>query len=176
MFTDRHWGTDLPMFKTAVHTLMTSTGSLTEKLIATGHPFAVELLYQGPSQATADEAGLLGDDAQSWVYARQVALSLDSVMVVVARSIIRSDCPVWLPVLQRGNRSLGLTLFGPDSEQIQRGPLHYQQLNSGPLFTLARLHDPDPQRQYLARRSSFMLDHCALNVCEVFLPALETFL
>jgi chorismate--pyruvate lyase len=136
----------------------------------------VRVLYQGPSCAAPDEADLVGSEAGAPLVARHVALSLDGMCVVVARSIARSGCPAWEPILARGNRSLGQTLFGAN-RSIIREPLHYSELHAGhPLFTLARGQDLEESPSYAARRSNFILDDAALNVCEIFLPVLESFL
>ncbi|TDR81453.1 chorismate--pyruvate lyase family protein [Paludibacterium purpuratum] len=176
MFADKYWAGNPPHLSPAMRSCLTEEGSLTERLIATGHDFSVRVLYQGPSAAAPDEAGLIGLDAGAPLTARHVALMLDGVCVVVARSIARSGCPIWEPVLARGSRSLGLTLFDRSSEII-RAPLHYRELHPGlALFNLARGLDLSDASRYAARRSNFILDAAALNVCEVFLPVLETFL
>lgn len=176
MFADNHWAATAPAVRSETDRCLIGTGSLTERLIATGHAFAVTLLYQGLSDVRQDEADLIGTPCGAGVLARHVALTLDGTPVVVARSIAQRHCPVWQPILQRGSRSLGLTLFGPESE-IARAPMHYCRLDAGhPLFALAHGLDARQGRQYAARRSNFILDGAALNVCEVFLPTLEDFL
>jgi chorismate lyase len=176
MFADNQWAITPPEIRSETDRCLSGQGSLTERLIATGRAFAVTVLYQGLSEVRQDEHELIGEAAGAGVLARHVALSLDGVPVVVARSIARRHCPIWQPVLQRGSRSLGLTLFGADSP-IVRAPMHYLDLDAGhPLFPLARGLDPTGGTHYRARRSNFILDGAALNVCEIFLPALETLL
>ncbi|MBV8047350.1 MAG: chorismate lyase [Paludibacterium sp.] len=176
MFADRYWALTPPPLSPAMQSCLTDDGSLTERLIATGRDFTVRVLYQGPSVAAPDENGLIGVETGAPVLARHVALLLDGVAVVVARSIARHGCPQWEPVLARGSRSLGLTLFGEDSAII-REPLHYCALSTGhPLFPLARGQDLEDAPRYAARRSNFLSHGAALNVCEVFLPVLESFL
>jgi len=176
MFADNHWAATAPEIRSETDRCLTGQGSLTERLVATGHAFAVSVLYQGLSEVRQDEHALVGENAGSAVMARHVILLLDDTPVVVARSIARRHCPVWQPILQRGSRSLGLTLFGPDSP-IQRAPMHYRELDTRhPLFAFARGHDAWHATCYAARRSNFVLDGAALNVCEVFLPALKEFL
>ncbi|BEV73501.1 MULTISPECIES: chorismate lyase [unclassified Paludibacterium] len=176
MFADTHWAATPPHTSALLQPWLTDSTSLTERLMATGREFAVRVLYQGPSVAASDEADLVGAAAGSPLSARHVALTLDGVCVVVARSIIRPGCPVWEPILQRGSRSLGLTLFSQDSAII-RQPLRYRELQPGhPLFALVRGQDMEEAPRYAARRSTFLLDGAALNVCEAFLPVLETFL
>jgi len=155
---------------------LTDLGSLTERLMATGRSFSVEVLQQTQLAAHPDEAELIGVVTGSTLYARHVALALDQTVVVVARSITRLNCPSWTPILQRGNRSLGLTLFDQNNG-IRREVMLYRDLEIGhPLFSLARQHDASHAEHYPARRSNFILNGAALNVCEIFLPALESFL
>ena len=171
MIEDSHWLSQPPALPPALLGFVTEPGSLTERLQATGHTFGVQPLHQGASMAYPDEAALLGIAAGSLLYARHVQLTLDGQPVVYARSIARLDCPVWQPILDRGNRSLGFTLFG-GLPQLQRGALHYRQLdNSHPLYLAsAALAD-----SLSARRCRFVLDDAPMVVCEVFLPALKEF-
>lgn len=151
---------------------VTVPGSLTDRLVATGLGFAVEQLYLGNDWATADEAELLGLSPDSLVIARHVALSLAGEIVVVARSLCAKGCEVWGPILDRGGRSLGLTLFGSDST-IRRDPLGFGTVASPhPLHRLAQAQCPGTTL-FPARRGRFSLDGRALIVQEAFLPALE---
>lgn len=152
---------------------LTEPGSLTDRLIASGQRFAVEPLFLGDSAASADEAAALDDAASPVVTARHVALTLDGTTVVVARSICRRGCPVWPPILDRGGRSLGFTLFSGEVA-VRRGPLEFALVEAGhPLFALARERAGEPHR-FAARRCRFTLDGAPLYVCEAFLPSLET--
>jgi len=177
MFFDSDWETTPPPLSPELSGWLTDMGSLTMRLEATGHRFSVSVLQQGSSRVEPDEAGLLGLDSGARIYARHVALQLDGIAVVVARSITHIDHTDWIAILERGKRSLGLTLFGNDNGII-RDDMLYQDISAGhPLFALAvqqvshstHLHFP-------ARRSNFVLNGAALNVCEIFLPALEDFL
>ena len=151
-------------------------GSLTDQLIATGHEFAVTVLAQGEAGAHDDEAAPLGLPAGATLYARHVALTLDGVPVVTARTVARPACAVWLPVLNRGRRSLGFTLFGGASDIVQE-PLVFRLLGPRhPLFGFCRQHDPAGAETYPARRARFLRADAPLIVCEAFLPALEGFL
>lgn len=170
------WSRQAPADDTPLARCIVDDGSLTACLMATGRAFAVRVLNQGESPAHPDEAACLDIAPGTLLYAREVALELDGIPVVVARSIARADCRQWLPVLQRGSRSLGLTLFGRES-RIIRAPMYYRELVAGhPLFALARGVDPSAAPRYPARRSNFLQGHAALNVCEVFLPALKDLL
>lgn len=171
MIQDTHWLPQPPDLAPGLLAFVSEAGSLTERLLATGHRFGVQVLSQGASQANPDELALLALPTDSLLYARHVLLTLDDTPVVYARSIARLDCPVWQPILDRGSRSLGLTLFG-GLPQLQRGPLHYQQLGpSHPLHQACH----STTAQLPARRCSFVLEQAPLVVCELFLPALEDF-
>ncbi len=147
-------------------------GSLTERLVGSGRRFSVRVVWFGPDAAAADEAPQLGLVAGAPMTARHVALQLDGEDCVVARSFCRLDCPVWQPVLDRGGRSLGLTLFSGEVA-LTRGELEYALPAPGhPLHDLATLCDI-PAPAYPARRCRFVLDGAPLVVCEAFLPSLE---
>jgi chorismate--pyruvate lyase len=168
-----NWRSDPPYCPPGLAEFVTESGSLTDRLIATGLRFAVELLYLGPDRASRDEASLLDMPVDSPVLARHVALSLDRGVVVVARSLCRVGCTTWEPVLDRGGRSLGLTLFG-DGADIARGTLSYCDVAAPhPLVDLAHAYSPDTLR-FPARRCRFSRQGARLIVQEVFLPALAT--
>jgi chorismate--pyruvate lyase len=166
------WRPEPPSCSPGVVGFLTEPGSLTDRLIATGLDFSVEQLYLGSDRATPDEADLLGLSPDSPVLARHVALSLGGDVVVVARSLCAAGCEVWSPILDRGGRSLGLTLFGIDST-ISRGPLSFATISfPHPLFAIAQAMTADAAR-FPARRGRFSLHGRALIVQEAFLPALE---
>lgn len=147
-------------------------GSLTERLMGSGKVFAVELLHLGSGAAHPDEASSIGVAAGETMSVRHVALTLDGVTVVTARSYCREACPTWFPILDRGGRSLGFTLFSGEVT-LARGALEFAEVAAGhPLFELARLRATGIAR-FPARRCRFALDGAPLVVCEVFLPALE---
>lgn len=169
---DGMWGWVPPAAPEATLGCLMEAGSLTERLIGSGKEFAVEPLYLGRGAAHPDEAGPIGVTAGETMGVRHVALTLDGVTVVVARSYCRLDCPTWFPILDRGGRSLGFTLFSGEVA-LTRGALEFAEVGAGhPLFELARLH-ADGVTRYPARRCRFELDGAPLVVCEVFLPALE---
>jgi len=174
---DAPWCVEAPAVTDRLRPILTGAGSLTERLIALGAPFSVRVLDQGRDTVAADETGLLGIAAGAPVLARHVALLLDDTPVVVARSVTPWLDPVWTPVLERGSRSLGFTLFGELNEELIREPLHYTTLDAAhPLFALTRRHDATSAEHYIARRSRFVLAGSALIVCEAFLPALAHYL
>lgn len=173
-FTD--WSATLPTTSAALAACLRTPGSLTEYLMATGQPFAVQVLQQGIVAAHGDEAAMFQITPDSPLYARHVCLTLAGTPVVVARSVCLPHCPQWSPVLDRGSRSLGLTLFG-GLPALQRDALAFARIEAAhPLFDLSRPHDKQASTHYMARRCRFELAERSLLVCEVFLPAVEDFL
>src|SRR5574343_1548886 len=148
------------------------TGSLTERLIASGRLFAVEVLAQGVEPAWPDEAAALGLAAGAPALAREVRLTLDGAPYVYARSLCRADSPAWAGVLARGSRSLGLTLFGEPG--IARHPLNFCAglAAQTALMARARAALPGAGDWLHARRSLFGQPDDALLVHEVFHPLL----
>ncbi|NDV14248.1 chorismate--pyruvate lyase family protein [Crenobacter caeni] len=168
-FTPPLWQASAPAVTPALQGALTAAGSLTEYLQASGRLFAVDVLFQGNSTALQDEAALLGNPSAA--YARHVALTLDGQTVVVARSVCRADCPHWQERLNRGRRSLGLTLFG-EMPTLARGALAYARLGAGdPRHALAAPFGA--QGALPARRCLFSFEGAPLIVTELFLPALE---
>ncbi|KMN36335.1 chorismate lyase [Chromobacterium sp. LK1] len=168
------WRPQPPALPAAVLSCLTEAGSLTERLQATGRRFAVRVLKQQTGPCLADEAPLLSLAAGAPLLAREVALTLDDTPVVFARSVARLDCADWLPILDRGSRSLGLTLFS-ELPDLRRDPLHYQLIDADhPLFEPAAALSP--HQSYPARRCRFLLRQAPLLICELFLPELETLL
>lgn len=150
---------------------LVDAGSLTDRLIASGRAFAVTPLRLGDDTAAPDEAPLAGIAPGEVMTVRHVALTLDDERVVMARSFCRRSCLVWLPVLDRGGRSLGLTLFSGEVERTS-GPLEFATVGRGhPLFDLGR--QGEDARSYPVRRCRFEMRGAPLVVCEVFLPRLE---
>lgn len=148
------------------------SGSLTERLIATGQTFAVAHPHLTQDFALPDEAAALGLAARHPVWCREVALTLNGVPVIHARSVTAADQAYWPPILDRGGRSLGLTLFG--EPRIQRGELECCTLQSPqPLYLAAhdRVSTPMPPSLW-ARRCTFWQQQQGLLVQEVFLPTL----
>lgn len=167
------WCAEPPEVAPATRLCLTEPGSLTERLMASGQEFAVNVLYQGDGVAHGDEAALVGLAAGDTLTARHVALTLDGTTVVVARSFCRQGCAVWEPVLNRGRRSLGFTLFSGEVT-VSRGALEYARIDRRHLlFALARSRDAMAE-VYPARRCRFEMRAAALVVCELLLPALET--
>ncbi|WP_239690825.1 chorismate--pyruvate lyase family protein [Chromobacterium sphagni] len=174
MVNDAQWRCAPPALPAPIRDCLTEPASLSLRLQAGGRRFAVQVLDQGDSRALADEADALGLPAGAPLYARHVLLTLDETPVVYARSATRHNCPAWMPVLLRGSRSLGLTLFG-ELPQLRREALHYQLLAaSHPLAEAAAV--ARAATEYPARRCRFLLDDAPLLLTELFLPTLKDFL
>lgn len=143
---------------------LTETGSLTARLIASGRRFRVELLHLENGHAHPDEAAALRLPPAAPVLLREVRLLLNDEAMVAARSLCAADSP-WCTTLDRGTRSLGLSLY--DAATIAVGPLEYARL-APPM----PLH-PGGDSPLDARRRLHVRDGQAMLVQEVFLPALQ---
>ncbi len=174
MVIDALWRPAPPVLPAAVQACVVEPGSLTERLQASGRVFSVSVLRQGMSALQADEAWALAQTAGAPAYAREVALLLDGKPVVYARSVSRADCQTWRPILERGNRSLGLTLFG-GLPQLRREALQYRLL-AAPHPLAAAAGEVCPAAAYPARRCRFLLEQAPLLLSELFLPDLESLL
>lgn len=173
-FTD--WSAALPLIAHPLFACVTTSGSLTEYLQASGRAFSVDVLQQGMDIANADELAVFDLSADQAVFARHVCLRLDGVAVVVARSLCLPDAGLWRDILDRGSRSLGYTLFG-GTPGLSRGELQYRTLADGHmLHALAQPFDTRNAAHYQARRCLFDINNQSLMVCEVFLPQLESLL
>ncbi|WP_434633459.1 chorismate--pyruvate lyase family protein [Chromobacterium sp. CV08] len=174
MVNDAPWRSAPPALPASVLDCLTEPASLSLRLQAGGRRFAVTVLHQGEDRVQADEADALGLAEGQPMYARHVLLTLDDVPVVFARSAARPGCPDWLPLLQRGSRSLGLTLFG-ELAGLSREPLRYGLLAAGhPLAAAAA--QTQAAAGYPARRCRFLLGGSPLLLTELFLPSLEDLL
>ncbi|MBP4051907.1 chorismate lyase [Chromobacterium violaceum] len=174
MVNDVLWRAAPPALPNSMLDCLTEPASLSLRLQAGGRRFAVSVLSQGEDRVLADEAEALGLPEGQPMYARHVLLTLDDMPVVYARSAARPDCPAWLPVLRRGSRSLGLTLFG-ELPELDREPLRYGWLADGHPLAAAAAR-VQPAAGYPARRCRFLLGGSPLLLTELFLPALEDFL
>ena len=165
------WNLLPPPERPGIFACLMEPGSLTDRLIATGRAFGVTPLRLGEDMAAPDEAAQLGIAAGEAMTVRHVALTLDGERVVMARSFCRRACPAWLPVLDRGGRSLGFTLFSGEV-QLTRRALEFATIaEAHPLLDLAREGEEAPS--YAARRCRFEMQGAPMVVCEVFLPRLE---
>ncbi|TCP10995.1 chorismate lyase [Crenobacter luteus] len=170
------WGDAPPAVPAAVLPYLTEAGSLTERLLATGHRFDVVVRFQGSAPLFDEESAAFALPRGSIGTVREVVLTLDDTPVVVARSAARLGCPVWKSVLTRGTRSLGLTLFG-ELPALARAPLRYAELDARhPFYPAVVRQARHAAPRYPARRSRFTMQGESLLLCEAFLPALADFL
>ncbi|AXE28990.1 chorismate lyase [Chromobacterium phragmitis] len=168
------WREAPPVLPASILDCLTEPASLSLRLQAGGRRFAVTVLSQGEDRVQADEAEALDLAEGEPVHARHVLLTLDGTPVVYARSAVAPSCPSWLPVLARGSRSLGLTLFG-ELPALRREPLRYGLLANGHPLAAAAAR-VEPAASYPARRCRFLLDGSPLLLTELFLPALKDLL
>ncbi|WP_311950797.1 chorismate--pyruvate lyase family protein [Halomonas piscis] len=139
-----------------------STDSLTARLIAAGgkRQFSVRLLRQGTGYPFADEARALGMAPGRLAWRREVALCLDGVPWVVARSVAPLTALRGQRLYALGERSLGSWLFAQPG--LVRRPLEVTR--APPRFFAAP--------SLWGRRSVFRHRRLALLVQEYFLPAM----
>lgn len=180
------WQKDLPLVAPFYRSWLALDGSLTRALQRTGREFSVRVLDFSQRLATADEAPLFAP-ADNLLWCRQVLLCLDERPMIYAASLCAAQDAFWHPVLDRGGRSLGLTLFD-EQHPIARTPLRFCQLAL-----------PDPRAQaawaffpecasFPARRALFFApnsqnssenlsksSNSKLLVQELFLPPLSEF-
>ncbi|WP_233201049.1 chorismate--pyruvate lyase family protein [Chromobacterium alticapitis] len=174
MVNDSPWRAAPPALPASLLDCLTEPASLSLRLQAGGRRFAVSVLSQGGDIVQTDEAAPLSLPEGAPLYARHVLLTLDEVPVVYARSVVAPSCPAWLPVLERGSRSLGLTLFG-ELPELAREPLRYALL--APDHPQAAAAAATEQAAaYPARRCRFLLHGAPLLLTELFLPALKDLL
>lgn len=123
--------------------------------------FHVEVVSEGFSPPTPEEAHHLGLAPRQLAWVREVRLCGDGQPWVLARTVIPQDCLRGHGRLLRnlGNKPLGAYLFS--SPEWQRGPLE---------TGLCKPAGPNAPR--LARRSLFHRRSCALLVGEYLLPTL----
>lgn len=149
------------------------TGSLTERLVASGGRFRVEVLQQHWQRPLASESDQLGLAPRRLVLVREVLLWVDDAPWVYGRTVIPATSFAGpLRHLRRlSNQSLGTQLFRHAG--LCRGP--FQLARVDPMGQL-----PAPVRRYggnagylWGRRSLFSLHGRKLLVGEVFLPAFQ---
>lgn len=144
-------------------TWLLDKGSLTQALKALSpNSFSVRLDYTGFSRASLSEAKTLGIDPREQVYVREVALCLNDIPVVMARSIIPRSTLTGpeRQLLHLNNKPLGEFLFS--HKHMRRGAIECKQ---GAI---------EGQSAW-ARRSIFYVNNKPLLVSEYFLPALLDF-
>jgi chorismate--pyruvate lyase len=156
---------------TACIACLCDRGSLTARIQAKGR-FTVRVLRQGLALPTRDEAAALGIAADTNVWVREVALSCDAQVVVLAHTVLprqpRGPLTRWLARL--GSRSLGSLLFSHAG--FRRGEMHFKRLDARhPLFQPACATLGAQAKTLWARRSLFAFGRQSVLVTEVFSPA-----
>jgi chorismate--pyruvate lyase len=148
---------------------LTDDGSLTERLIASGHgAFSVQRLYQGWEVPLPSERALLALPCRQLALIREVALVLGGDSVVFARSVFPiSSLDGSLAHLRRlRNKSLGAILFRHPG--MHRGPFELALLSGNSDYLPTSLQQSKPA---WGRRSRFEIGGKKLMVSEVFLDS-----
>jgi chorismate--pyruvate lyase len=162
----------------AMRDWLTTTGSLTARLVSQSTRFRVQKLRQASNVCLADEAAAIGLPRPMRVWEREVLLRCDGRPVVYGHTVVpthanASDWPLFSAL---GERSLGTTLF--HDPRVVRGQLEFARIRPGhPL--LARVQAAlaandvafDRNATYYARRCVYRRRQGLLLVTEVFLPA-----
>jgi chorismate--pyruvate lyase len=148
------------------------SGSLTMRIQAKGR-FAVRLLRQEMALPTRDEASMLGINAQTLAWVREVALLCDDQVVTFAHTVLpcrpRGPLTRWLARL--GSRSLGSLLFSHAG--FARGEINCKRLDKRhPLFQPAIEVIGGQPESLWARRSLFRFGQQSVLVTEVYSAAL----
>lgn len=139
-----------------------STDSLTARLInaGKGRRFRVRVLRQGVGYPSVDEARALALPLRRYAWLREVALCLDDIPWVVARSVAPLDQLHGQRLDRLGDRSLGSWLF--QQADLRRGPIEVTR--HAPRFVAAS--------GLWGRRSCFSHTGMSLLVQEYFLTAM----
>ena len=148
------------------------SGSLTARIQAKGR-FAVRLLRQEMALPTRDEASMLGINARTLAWVREVALLCDDQVIAFAHTVLpcrpRGPLTRWLARL--GSRSLGSLLFSHAG--FARGEINCKRLDKRhPLFRSAIKAIGGLPKHLRARRSLFRFGQQAVLVTEVYSAAL----
>lgn len=144
------------------------SGSLTARIQAEGR-FAVRLLRQEKALPTRDEASILGINARTLAWVREVALLCDGEVVAFAHTVLpcrpRGPLTCWLARL--GSRSLGSLLFSHAG--FTRGEINCKRLDKRhPLFQPATKVIGGQPEHLRARRSLFCFGQQSVLVTEVY--------
>jgi len=162
----------------AMRDWLTTSGSLTARLIAHSRQFRVQKLRQAGNLCLADEARAIGLPRPERVWEREVLLRCDGAPVVYGHTVVplsatAADWPLFSAL---GERSLGTTLFY--DPLVKRGQLEFARIRPGhPL--LARVQAALAREGlatrldavHYARRCVYRRRQGLLLVTEVFLPA-----
>lgn len=152
-------------------------GALTRGLRAIGH-LDLRVLREFPAGLTADESDGLHRPVRSAVWVREIAMRIDGLDVVVARSVapLSSTHGTWQGMRKLRTRPLADILYHDCA--IRRSDFEVARVHSlMPLLWPVRVVLPAAQRSafapplLLARRSVFWRAGEPLMVAECFLPA-----
>jgi chorismate--pyruvate lyase len=157
-----------------LHPWLSDPGSLTARIVARCHKFAVHVLGAERARPFRDEYLLIGLPLGRYAWTREVLLLADDVPVVFAHSILapRDLNGAWHMAQAIGSRPLGAALFADPG--ICRGPLAAARLVvSHPLHRHACAALGGSLPTLWARRSRFLRLDRPLLVTEVFLPGIE---
>ena len=145
--------------------------SLTEHLVRAGAgDFRVQLQRSYWGLPTADERRTLGMASRERALLRETLLLVRQQPWVYARSVIPATTISGnnRPLRAMGNRSLGSWLFKVPN--MQRDPFEVVLLPPDNALVSDELQQ---QHSLWGRRSRFVVNHRALLVCEIFLPAFQ---
>jgi chorismate lyase len=159
-----------PMLSGVYRKWLIDNGSLTARLKARYHDFAVQPVLLKNAKALVDESALLGLKASQNALIREVILIGNNQPVVFAHSVLphASLRGAWRGLGKLGNKPLGAALFG--NPKVKRTPLEYKKLpRYHPISMRVTEHVSTKQKVLWARRSVFQLNCAKILVTEVFL-------
>lgn len=146
-------------------------GSLTQRLRAHCHRFAVEGVRQQWARPLPDESLLLKMRSHERALLREVRLCCDGNTVVFAHSVLprHSLRGEWRDLGRLGAKPLGAALFA--NPHVVRKPLQFRKLlPHHALYARAAAGLAEKPACLWARRSVFLLRDAPILVTEVFLP------
>jgi chorismate lyase len=145
-------------------------GSLTRRIVARCAAFGVREVRVEEGWSAVEGVALHPQRA----LLREVFLYCGDTPLVYAHSVLpfASLRGRWGQLRNLGGRPLGDVLFR--DPQVQRAPLQFKKLRERHwLYRRACRHLENPPPTLWARRSTFILRHRAIQVTEVFLPAIR---
>lgn len=146
-------------------------GALTAGLRSFG-ALKLRVLAEYPSGLPLDEASGLLRPHRSPIWVREVAMSIDDVDCVVARSVtpLIASHGIWQGVRRLQSRPLADILYNDRS--IIRSAFEVCQITRlTPIYKICVKVTTEPNSRLLARRSVFWRQNTPLLVAECFLPA-----
>ena len=156
------------------HAWLTRPYALTDGLRSLGQ-LQLQVLRQTTVRPALDEQQAMGLNAGSGAHAREVCMSIDGVICVVARSVLTPTglSGAWQTVRRLGKRPLADLLY--NDRRVWRSHFEMARLNRfHPLGVMAHrlvTNGAQAHQAHWARRSVFWRDGQALLVAECFLPA-----